>query len=293
MAIIDTIADRSTGTTVAGKAYFETSTNKFIVYNGSAWIELDSDGTGAVAFENRWGASFDGSNDYLDCGGNANFSFTDGAGNDSAFSVSTWVKLNSNVKARVAAKGNLEWLFGTSSSNKLILYLWSNDSTAGWIAQQETTTLATGAWHHIVATYDGSNNASGIKLYRAGSLVTMSNASTGSYAGMASQQGSLRIGQWEYPPGSVMNGLVDEVAVFDYELSSSQVSDMYIGAVPGSLTSLTPLGWWRMGDNSNDSPVDGQPITGITDSSGNGNDAATNATSQPTFSDLTGETIYV
>jgi len=50
MAQIDTIADRSTGSAIAGKAYFETSTNKFIVFNGTAWIELDSDGTGAVGY---------------------------------------------------------------------------------------------------------------------------------------------------------------------------------------------------------------------------------------------------
>jgi len=50
MATIDTIADRSTGSAIAGKAYFETSTNKFIVFNGSAWIELDSDGVGAVGY---------------------------------------------------------------------------------------------------------------------------------------------------------------------------------------------------------------------------------------------------
>lgn len=50
MASIDTIADRSTGSAVAGKAYFETSTNKFIIYNGSSWVELDSDGTGAVGY---------------------------------------------------------------------------------------------------------------------------------------------------------------------------------------------------------------------------------------------------
>ena len=50
MAQIDTIADRTTGSAIAGKAYFETSTNKFIVFNGTAWIELDSDGTGAVGY---------------------------------------------------------------------------------------------------------------------------------------------------------------------------------------------------------------------------------------------------
>lgn len=50
MATIDTIANRTTGSAIAGKAYFETSTNKLIVFNGTAWIELDSDGTGAYSF---------------------------------------------------------------------------------------------------------------------------------------------------------------------------------------------------------------------------------------------------
>jgi hypothetical protein len=30
---------------VAGKVYFETDTNKVIIWNGSAWTELASDGT--------------------------------------------------------------------------------------------------------------------------------------------------------------------------------------------------------------------------------------------------------
>lgn len=49
MATLQTVATRDAGTNFpAGKAYFETSTNKFIVWNGSQWIELHSDGTGAL-----------------------------------------------------------------------------------------------------------------------------------------------------------------------------------------------------------------------------------------------------
>lgn len=49
MATLQTVATRGVGTSFAtGKAYFETSTNKFIVWNGSSWVELHSDGTGAV-----------------------------------------------------------------------------------------------------------------------------------------------------------------------------------------------------------------------------------------------------
>ena len=224
---------------------------------------------------NSYSISLDGTNDYMDCGGDSDFSFTDGSGNDSAFSISAWVKLDANNRSRVVGKGDVEWLFGTNANNKLSLYLWSNDTTTVHIAQEENTALATGAWHHIVATYDGSNNASGIKIYRAGSLVTMSNASSGSYAGMASQQGSLRIGQWELN-ASVMDGLVDEVAVFNSELSASDVTAIYNNGVPNGISSLSPLGWWRMGDNN------GGTGTTITDQGSGGNNGT--LVNGPTFS---------
>jgi len=229
----------------------------------------------APAFTNTYSVNLDGSNDYIDCGGNADFSFTDGAGNDSAFSISAWVKLDSNVRARVVGKGNMEWIFGTDSDRKISLILWSNDGTSSYAYKRETTTLSTGAWHHLVATYDGSNTAGGINLYKAGSLVTMQDSSVGTYAGIASQQGPLRIGQWE-TNSSVMNGLVDEVAVFDYELTSSQVSTIYNSGSPADISSLSPLGWWRMGDD------DSGTGTTITDQGSGGNNGT--LTNGPTFS---------
>ena len=54
------------------------------------------------------------------------------------------------------------------------------------------------------------------------------------------------------------------------------------------------VGYWRMGDDSSDSPVDAGLISGITNTANPGtNDATTVATSQPTFSALaSSETIY-
>ena len=50
MASIDTIPDRANGVAVAGKVYFETSSNKLIVHNGSDWVEIYSDGVGPYTF---------------------------------------------------------------------------------------------------------------------------------------------------------------------------------------------------------------------------------------------------
>lgn len=252
-----------------------TDAGSIVVYDSGAWRTFANEASSGAWNGNTYSVDLDGSNDYIDCGGDADFSFTDGSGNDSAFSISAWVKLDTNNKTRVAAKGNLEWLFGTGSTNKLSLFLWSNDSTSAYFAKEETSALATGTWHHIVATYDGSNTVGGINLYRAGSSITTNSLTPGTYAGMAAQQGSLRIGQWELN-SSVMNGLVDEVAIFDYELTSSQVSDIYNSGVPGDITSLSPLGWWRMGDNDS-----GTGAT-ITDQGSGSNDGT--LTNGPTFS---------
>tara|TARA_S200002703_G_scaffold121106_1_gene106944 strand:- start:1242 stop:2156 length:915 start_codon:yes stop_codon:yes gene_type:complete len=236
-------------------------TDKLYLWTGSKWVLYNKN------IFNTYSVDLDGSNDYIDCGGDADFSFTDGSGNDNPFSISAWVKLDGNNRTRVAGKGNLEWLFGTGSTSKFSIFLWSNDSTSAYLAKEETSVLATGTWHHIVATYDGSNNVSGINLYRAGSLVTMSDVSSGTYAGMASQQGSLRLGQWELN-SSVMNGLIDEVSVFNYELTSSQVTTIYNGGTPTNISYLNPLGYWRMGDN------DGGTGTTVTDQGSGGNNGS-------------------
>ena len=228
--------------------------------------------------------SLDFSSDYLDCGGDADFSFTDGNGNDSAFSISAWVKLDSNIQARVAGKGNMEWLFGTDSSGRFNMILWSNSGTSAYI-QKFSTALPTGSWQHIVCTYDGSNTAAGINLYKAGSLASSTVGNAGTYAGMASEQGALRLGQWEFN-NSVMDGLMDEVAIFNTELSASDVSSLAAsrGAHIVNDLSLSPVAYYRMGEDDN--LTDGQTgISQITDASGHSHHATqSDTTSQPTAS---------
>ena len=71
-------------------------------------------------------------------------------------------------------------------------------------------------------------------------------------------------------------GLVDEVAIWDSALSSSDITDIYNSGTPVDLTSYSPNGWWRMGDN------DGGTGTTITDQGSGGNDGT--LTNGPTFS---------
>jgi len=245
---------------------------------------LPSIGGGVIAsptappFSNTYSVDLDGSDDYIDCGGASDFGFTDGAGNDDPFSISAWVKLDSNNIQRMVDKSGTtqasrSYLFGTDGTHVFSLFL--GPGTGNYLFVRENGALSTGVWYHLVATYDGSNTAGGISLYRNGSASTTTNSSSGTYAGMPSTSETLKIGRFNLN-GSVMNGLIDEVAIFDYELTSSQVSDIYNSGSPADISSLSPLGWWRMGDN------DGGTGTTITDQGSGGNDGT--LTNGPTFS---------
>ena len=72
------------------------------------------------------------------------------------------------------------------------------------------------------------------------------------------------------------DGLMDEVALWDSALTSSNVTAMYNSGVPNNLSSLSPVNWWRMGDN------DSGAGTTITDQ-GSGSNNAT-LINGPTFS---------
>ena len=262
-------ADADSGVTIDGALL--TEANEFLMTEDNSNLLFDAD-----VFSNVNSVTLDGVDDYIDCGGNTDFSFTDGAGNDDPFSVSTWVKLDSTFKQRIVAKGNVEWILTTDSSDKLFFSLYGGGSTSTRIGLvSDSVVLSAGTWHHIVATYDGSNADSGLTMYVDGSVVTASTSSAGSYTGMSSGQGALRIGQWELN-SQVMDGLIDETSVFDSELSSSQVTTIYNSGVPNDIISLNPLGFWRMGDN------DGATGTTITDQGSGGNDGT--LTNGPTFS---------
>ena len=283
MAQIDTIADRSTGSAIAGKAYFETSTNKFIVFNGTAWIELDSDGVGAV-YENRWGASFDGTNDYIQL---PNGVLTALSG--TAYTISAWYNLDivGYYPMIFSATNNLQVYFRPRDP-QVGLELWVNGSSR---IIQNTPYSSVGSWVHGCISVDTTGTST---MYINGS----SNASSSSVPQVTSISNPV-IGS-QYGAGYFLNGYVEDVAVFDAALSAADVTKIYNGTAPnGKPTDLTLAasydtdrtsnlkGYWRMGDDSNDTAVVGGSIATITDSSGNGNDATqSTASNQPTFKAL-------
>jgi len=188
--------------------------------------------------------SFDGVDDYVNCGNDESLDITD------AITISLWFKLNnqptSGYPTFICKPDSDDWsppyaeyvfrIF-TDSPNcgKLEFFMPEYETTRTY----STTMPQQGQWYHTAVTYDGSD----VKIYVNGTLETTNT--------VASSWGSssirLSIGA-RAPPSAIsefFNDLIDEVAIFNRALSPEEISDLYdLGvagkgyceAVPGNLT---------------------------------------------------------
>ena len=299
-----TTAEINALTPITGDLVLDSDLNAVKLYDGAAWKTFTTD---VSPHQNRWGASFDGSSDhYLDLGSSNTYANT-----GSAFSISAWFKLDTftNYPTIIQLKTNLSvsFILATSQTGYYSGVWFGSNGGLGFKgfstnSSSVASSIATG-WHNLVFTFDGVNSqsASSFTVYIDGSAVTCNTAvPIGSYANV-NKIGAGDASHFRY------DGSIDEVAIFNTELSAADITKIYNGTAPnGKPTDLTLAGsydtdrtanlagYWRMGDDSNDSATSGGSIATITDSRGNGNDAVqATASNQPTFSDLTGEPIYV
>jgi hypothetical protein len=259
------------------KAAGSTDAGAIVVYDSGSWRTFANEAS--AGFANTYSVDFDGTNDYVEIPAASELSFTDGSGNDSAFSLSAWVYIDSLSNFTLLTKGVYnstgEYHVRMTGAQKmqLVLYMGTNPAYEACFIDQS---LSTGQWYHFAFTYDGRGGTSanaGILGYLNGSLSAVSRAGGGSYSGMISSSAPLYIGK---NSTNYSNGKIDEVALFNSALSASDVTAIYNSGVPADLTSYSPVGWWRMGDD------DSGTGTTITDQGSGSNDGT--LTNGPTFS---------
>ena len=158
---------------------------------------------------------FDGTNDCINMGD----VLDPGTG---AWSCSMWFKTSSTgafkqLIGKTEADGNSEWEIRIKSDNKLNGSFFegaSSDSTTG------TSTVTDGAWHHVVLTRPAAGG--NVTLYVDGSSEdSVGNSSYNSTNALDLVVGETSNALFDF------TGIIDEIGIWDKELSSSEVTALY------------------------------------------------------------------
>lgn len=158
------------------------------------------------------------------------FTFGDGS-SDSPFSLSAWIFITASAgQQQIITKdtfggANREWGFAVNGDEKLTLALFSGASDQ--ISSTGATILS--GWHHVVCTYDGSATAAGINLYVDNVLETMTTGSAGSYTFMNNTVSDVTIGINGDLSANQFQDKLDNVQIFDSELTTAHVAGIYNG----------------------------------------------------------------
>ena len=269
------------GTSVSVQSYSSSATagqysaiNIIPIASNSYVLEGDlaASGGGGGSFTNTYSLYFDQTNDSLDIGDISSL-----AGGQSAFSMSLWFNLPSTSGVH-GILGSNNFFAETYYYNAIV----ANNFNVNAAANLGTVTANT--WNHLVITFNSGTttryvNGSSVGNRTDSQTTTDSTLFNGLKLGVCprfSQYGDVKI---------------DEFAVFQSELSASQVTNIYKGesdggsggtnGTPGDLASFQsgngPNGWWRMGDTGSD-----YGTSTITDAGSGGNDGT--MTNSPSFS---------
>jgi eukaryotic-like serine/threonine-protein kinase len=206
---------------------FERSSDK-IVYDASD-NSLDGTLTGGaiiVADRERLGSvlALDGEGDWVDCGNSAKLSVV------SQITVACWVKIRKfdKIYHTIISKGNNAWRLALNGRFNAVEFACSGitglDNTSGSV--YGTMTINDGQWHHLVGVYDGTR----ICLYVDGELEASGKAygtiKTDLCKVLVGENYDERTGQGS---GRFFNGFIDDVLIFDYALTGTDIKALYTG----------------------------------------------------------------
>tara|TARA_R100000664_G_C2750122_1_gene137442 strand:+ start:280 stop:1038 length:759 start_codon:yes stop_codon:yes gene_type:complete len=221
--------------------------------------------TSNVYYQPKKSIVFDGSNDYLEISNQGSGVANLNPASTEAFSVSAWCYpvdfasysiIATNQEASSPYEGwsfgwqsqRLDFVIYNSSATKLNTYSALNTSTDPFFVMNR--------WTCVVATFDGSNNITGVKLYKDGTQ--LETTSSGTTIGTVNSAAGIRIGNAPWG-ASTFDGALHGVAFWNKELSAKEIAEIYRGRGgtpgPGNLNfhsaASNLISWW-IADNPSD-----------------------------------------
>lgn len=173
--------------------------------------------------------------------GTGNASNSVRAKRSNTFSTELWFKASSSQRGRLIGYGNA--ITGNSSDHDRLTYLNSTGRLTFGVMERGTRRTITSnksytdnRWHHVVSTL----GTDGMKLYVDGQQV----ATRASTTTALELDGFWRLGQdsvnsWASAPSSGYAGLIDEVAIYDKQISAAAVTNHYNAGI-GQSSNIAP-----------------------------------------------------
>lgn len=160
------------------------------------------------------------------------------------FSITAWVSLSAHEGAADFMTVNkmgtaLEWHFYISG-DQLGFNMYDNSAGQTTIGRLDTTTnyaLYEGSgFIFVVGTYDGGSSSSGIKLYLDDRQVDDSDNNSGTFTNVDNSNEDVWIGKYDI---STAEGIIDNLVIYNTELTEAQVISLYNNGVGTEEVGLT------------------------------------------------------
>ena len=164
---------------------------------------------------------------YVTIPSTSDFNFGSGA-----FSIEVWVNRDSNNFGRILNKYN-------ESTNDLefrmfiqggVLQFFMYTDASNRIGLADNVTITTGAWQQIIITYDGSGDASGLKMKVDNTTGSFAPVETGNFTGMPATNQQLVLAQQanDLTGTNRYSGLMDICRFWKgYELTDAEITTLY------------------------------------------------------------------
>ena len=208
--------------------YLDAANTKSYPGSGITWTDLSRSGNSSElkgpTFNSGNGGSivFDGTNDYVEIQNQIQFDQTD------PFTLSSWVNSPNVSNELIINNENILYTgYRLNINVNANIEIGLRSSISDDIAIETLNSINAGTWYHIVGTYDGHSNVSGMKIYINGveeDTNTISNTLTSST--LSNQQTLLGIRRPSSPPNP-LRGNIANVQIYNRALSTIEITQNY------------------------------------------------------------------
>lgn len=190
---------------------------------------------GVTAGRKPTGLAFDGTNDYVSIPNETLFDY------DNSMTMEAWIKVGSFTVAdqAIVTKGNDSWRITRAGSTNSLAFSVNYTILFNYVyTLNGTRNVNDGEWHHVAATYNGSQ----MILYIDGTIDAYSSFSYN----IDNSSSQVQIGGNAGLAGKNFNGQIDEVRLWDNAQSQTNIRTNMNKTLVGNELGLT--GYWKLDD---------------------------------------------